>query len=417
MLRCPPHLATSSPVPGRYAAVRALIVEDHPFQRIAAETVLRQLGVEQIMAAENGAQAADILAREAVDLVLCDIDMPDGNGPELIAGLHRRGKQAFARTPPDWAWVSALASDILESNRMLAHEAGITHVHTLHKPLSTDAVDQILAHMRARQTSVASATPKWMPSDAQLLAATQSGADWTVMLQPQHDLATGRLAGAEALVRWRHPRHGLIPPDSFIPRLEALGAADPVFFFVAQQCLAAQRQLRDAGIAISIGVNASAQTLSRPGMVERLDGLVAAAGLPRSTLTIELTEGYAANDPLELSVTMNRLRLKGYGIAIDDFGVGNATPKLLADLPFTQLKLDRSFVSEVCGDDQRGAICRHMVALAGHLGMECVAEGVETEAQRAALQALHCTLGQGYLWSPPKPMHTFVSDAVEHASL
>ncbi|SCU74255.1 Signal transduction protein [Cupriavidus necator] len=403
-------------MPIRYARLRVLVVEDHPFQRVAAEGLLRHLGVQTLVSAESGTQAAEILAREPFDIVLCDIEMPGGNGPELIAELHRRGQRAFAGAAPVWVWVTALAEDILDSNRGLAHASGIPRVHALRKPLSRDAVEEILADALVRQPAGESAASAWSPDDAELVAATRSGTDLLVMLQPQHDIASGRLAGAEALVRWRHPEHGLVPPDIFIPRLEALDAADPVFFFVTHQCLAAQQRLRAAGIHITLGINASAQTLCRPGVLETFDALVAASGVPRQALTVELTEGYPVPDTLALSVALNRLRLLGYGVAIDDFGVGIATLKLLADLPFTQLKLDRSFVVDVDGHGQRAAICRNMINLARELGLECVAEGVETDAQRAALLALRCPLGQGYLWSAPKPAEVFVADAIDRAA-
>lgn len=402
-------------MPIRYASLRILVVEDHPLQRVVAEGLLHQLGVQAVVSAENGTQAAEILGRERFDVVFCDIEMPGGNGPELIAELHARGPRAFAGTPPTWVWVTALTEDILESNRGLAHAAGIARVHALRKPLSRDAVEEILSGALVHEPAGAAAAPARSPDDAELLAAARSGDGLLVMLQSQHDIASGRLAGAEALVRWRHPGHGLMQPDQFIPRLEALDAADPVFFFVAQQCLQAQQRLRAAGIEIPLSINASAQTLCRPGVVEQFDALVGISGVPRQTLTVELTEGHPVPDPLALSVAMNRLRLMGYGVAIDDFGVGIATLKLLADLPFTQLKLDRSFVAEIDHPGPRAAICRSMIGMALDLGLECVAEGVETDAQRGALVALRCPLGQGYLWSAPRPVEAFVADAIDRA--
>ncbi|ARP85107.1 EAL domain-containing response regulator [Bordetella genomosp. 9] len=399
-------------MPLRYANLRVLVVEDHPFQRLAAEALLHELGVRTVISAEGGVLAADILSSASFDVVLCDIQMPEGNGPELIAELHRRGQDAFVGIPPTWIWMSALAADILESHRALARAAGIARVHALRKPLSTEAVEEILSSTLTKQPTGETTAP-WVPDDAELLDAVQSAAGLTLMLQPQYELATGRLAGAEALVRWRHPEHGLVRPDVFIPRLETMDAADPVFFFVTRQCLAAQQRLRAASIDIKLGINASAQTLCRPGVLEQFDAMVAGSGLPPSVLAIELTEGYPVNNPLALSVTMNRLRLMGYGVAIDDFGIGIATLKLLADLPFTQMKLDRSFVSDVNGDNQRAAICRNMIALARDLGIECVAEGIETDPQRVALRALQCRFGQGYLWSAPKPVEAFVADAME----
>ncbi|KWR90227.1 EAL domain-containing response regulator [Cupriavidus sp. IDO] len=400
-------------MPSRYAALRILVVEDHPFQRVAAEGLLRRLGVRDLHSAANGCEAAALLAEHPFDVVICDIEMPGGNGPELIAELRQRGLHALPGPVPVWVWVTALADDILDSHRSLAFAAGFSHVHALHKPLAGDAIEEILADTLAlNQRTGAHAPRAEPPDDAELLAAVQTCEAFMVVLQPQFDIATNRMNGAEALIRWRHPTLGLIRPDDFIPRLEQLDAAAPIFFHVLEACLAAQQQLLAAGIEIPLGINASPQTLCQPGLLERLDERVGNSGVPRSLLTIELTEGFPISDTLALSVTLNRLRLLGYGVAIDDFGLGIATLKLLADLPFTQIKLDRSFVGNVADNDQRAAICRNMINMANDLGLECVAEGVETEIQRAALQTLHCGTGQGYLWSAPKPVDAFVADAI-----
>ncbi len=405
-------------MPDRYSALRVLVVEDHPFQRVAIESLVRKLGVCHVSLAENGRQAAQILEQDVFDVVCCDIEMPGGNGPELIADLHRRRGQALAGTPPVWVWMTALADDILDSHRALALELGIPHVYALRKPLTSDTIEHILAdallHNHAADAASTSQTP---PDDDTLLAAVRDADHaFSIVFQPQFDIATGALAGAEALCRWRHPTLGLIRPDLFIPRLEALDAADPILLLAVKRCLAVQATLISRGLSVPLGVNASAQTLCRPGLLEALDAMVAASGIPRARLTIELTEGYPVADTLALSVTLNRLRLLGYGVAIDDFGVGIATLKLLADLPFTQIKLDRSFVSSIDVQDQRAIICRNVVRLARELQLECVAEGIETEAQRAALQTLGCNIGQGYLWSPPLPADAFIADALARAA-
>jgi EAL domain-containing protein (putative c-di-GMP-specific phosphodiesterase class I) len=131
--------------------------------------------------------------------------------------------------------------------------------------------------------------------------------------------------------------------------------------------------------------------------------VVAASGVPRALLTLELTEEPSVRDPFALGIALNRLRLLGYRIAIDDFGIGIATLKLLADLPFTQMKVDKSFVSQMLAGNQRATICRSIIRLAKDLGMECVAEGVETPAQCVALHALGCDIGQGICGHRPSP--------------
>ncbi|RLK45109.1 EAL domain-containing response regulator [Cupriavidus plantarum] len=411
------------------AELRILVVDDDPFQRTVAADQLRALGIAQIDFAANGLEAADRLAATAFDAVLCDIEMPVANGPELVAELGRRGIHALAGPPPVWGWLTALPDDILDSHRDLVLALGFPRVHALHKPLERDALVPVIddAIVRHKDPPRHDSTPKpAAPDDAAILAAVlamrvadsvteaaDTGAGhFDIEWQPQFDIATGRIAGAEALCRWHHPTLGRVPPDVFIPRLEALDAADPILFLATERCLSVQQQLTAAGVDIPLGINASAQTLCRPGVLDRFEHMVATAGLPRRLLTVELTEGFPVADTVALSVALNRLRVMGYGVAIDDFGVGIATLKLLADLPFTQIKLDRSFVSSVNGNSQRAVICRNIIRLALDLGLECIAEGIETEAQRAALLALGCHLGQGYLWSRPLARDAFLARAL-----
>lgn len=409
------------------AELRILVVDDDPFQRTVAADLLRGLGIVHLDFAGNGLEAAERLAATAFDAVLCDIEMPVANGPELIAELGRGGASALAGPPPVWAWLTALADDILDSHRDLVHAIGFPRVHALHKPLQRDALVAVIddALVRHQDPPAAGAPPKpAAPDDAAILAAVLSlrvadsqpanpgAGHFDIEWQPQFDIATHRIAGAEALCRWHHPTLGRIAPDLFIPRLEALDAADPILFLATERCLAVQQRLMAAGMEIPLGVNASAQTLCRPGVLDRFERMVATAGLPRRLLTVELTEGFPVADTVALSVALNRLRVMGYGVAIDDFGVGIATLKLLADLPFTQIKLDRSFVSSVNAGSQRAVICRNIIRLALDLGLECIAEGIETEDQRATLQALGCHLGQGYLWSRPLPLDAFMARAL-----
>jgi EAL domain-containing protein (putative c-di-GMP-specific phosphodiesterase class I) len=397
----------------RYAGLSALVVDDHPFQLLAAEQLLTQFGVSDVHCAANGRAALDALATRKFDLVLCDIEMRGLNGPGMMDELTRRKDTAFAGAQPLWVWASTLQDDIIESHVNLADSVGLAHVRAVRKPISGAMLEEILqdALVRDLTAEVPEAAPS-QPDDRDLLAAMRTSGAIFIMLQPQFRIGSGALAGAEALCRWRHPALGLIRPELFIPRLEALGEADAIFQLAGQQCLAVQRLLLPRGVRIPLSINASAQTLCRPSVLDTFDAMVEASGMPRQLLIIELTEGYPVSDTRALSIALNRLRVLGYGVAIDDFGVGIATLKLLADLPFTQIKLDRSFVVAVPGNSQRAAICRNVINLARDLMLECVAEGIETPAQRDALQALGCDLGQGYLWSPALPPDMFVAETL-----
>ncbi len=392
--------------------MRALVIEDHPFQRFFAENKLRSLGVSDVESVSNGYEAIQALRQRGFDLVLCDIRMPDCNGPELIGKLLNLGRDAFSGSPPVWVWVSKMPSDVLESHKAMASGHVFPSVHALSKPLHTEALKHALRDaLDVAHRWQAGSSRQSEPTQQELRQLAANPQALRIMLQPQFDLVTGRLAGAEALCRWQHPRLGLLSADRFVQTMEDLDIADSLFFTITEQALSVGLKLLATGIRIPISINASAQTLCKPEVVTRFDVMADARAVPRELLTIELTEETSNRDPLGLSVALNRLRLLGYGVAIDDFGVGIATLKLLADLPFTQLKIDRSFVTDVVKDSQRAKICRSMIRLATDLGLECVAEGVESDAQRASLQGLGCDMGQGYLWSPAQPVERFMEMA------
>lgn len=249
------------------------------------------------------------------------------------------------------------------------------------------------------------------PTDDELFDLARHPMALTVLLQPQFQISNDRLRGAEALCRWQHPRLGLIGPDSFIQRLEELDVAEAIFLAVVERCLFAQQSLNAVGVVVPIGINASARTLCRPGLVDQFDTMVKESKIPAERFVIELTEAVTEYDFAALASSFNRLRFHGYSIAIDDFGIGIATLDLLADLPFTQVKVDKSFVDHILADTNRSRVCRSIIRLAKELGMDSVAEGVETREQLDVLQSLGCDLGQGYLWAPPEPIDEFLVTA------
>ncbi|CAJ0878288.1 EAL domain-containing response regulator [Ralstonia flatus] len=395
-----------------FAQLAVLVVDDHPVQRAAARQLLHTLGVQQILTACDGREALYLLQLCHVDLVLCDIDMPGMNGPELMEQMHLRGGQVFPRQAPVWAWVSAMDAPIVESHVSLADAIGLTRTHGVQKPLRPAHVLPLLEEAAARERDRAPAAPVGLPqfSDDELAALIHETPEQIeVVFQPQHDLASNQIAGAEALCRWMHPVHGRVSPAAFVPRLEALGLADGLFFHVLEHCVRVQHALAGYAHPVSIGVNASAQTLSRAGTIDRIEAIVREARIAPATIAIELTEDSPVPDAAQLTIALNRLRLLGHPLAIDDFGVGIATLKLLADLPFTILKIDRSFTAAVDQTSQRGVICRTMIELARSLQLECIAEGVETDAQRQTLRALGCATGQGYLWAAPLSVTAFLA--------
>lgn len=219
-----------------------------------------------------------------------------------------------------------------------------------------------------------------------------------VAYQPQFDLATGAVVGAEALMRWRHPSLGTIPPNVFIPIAEETGAIHRLTAWMLR------RASEDAAAwpePIPVSVNVSAIDLQSGEVPAMAIAALEATGLPASRFQVEITESaFLGVDPVVVE-SFNRLRARGITLALDDYGTGYASLGYLHRFPFSTLKIDKSFVDGVPGDADALVILRSVVVLARGLGLKTVAEGVETTEQRQSLQRLGCDIGQGYLFSPP----------------
>ncbi|WP_337997656.1 putative bifunctional diguanylate cyclase/phosphodiesterase [Oleispirillum naphthae] len=226
--------------------------------------------------------------------------------------------------------------------------------------------------------------------------------------QPQFRLADDALCGAEALARWRHPKRGIIPPDAFIPRAEKTGLIVPMGEHLLFDACRRVKTWLDAGLAaVPVAVNISGVQITSSPIVETVAAALADSGLPPELLKLEITESFAMRGTQGSIDRLHALRTLGVELAIDDFGTGYASLAYLRDLPVTIIKIDREFVHNV--PDHRGdcAIIEAIVAMAHGLGLMVVAEGVETEAQKAFLARSGCDIMQGYLGGHPAPHREF----------
>ncbi|MDX6223629.1 MAG: hypothetical protein QOE64_5, partial [Frankiales bacterium] len=232
-----------------------------------------------------------------------------------------------------------------------------------------------------------------------LQAAVRSG-ELRVCYQPQVDVVSGQIMGAEALVRWRRPS-GLVTPDRFIPAAEATGViVDIDRWVLAAACRQAQEWVTAGHTPLRIAVNISSRTLALPGFAEVVMAELELSGLAPDQLEIEITETLSLFQGDEAVRELSVLRRHGVHVAIDDFGTGYSNVGRLRELPVDRVKIDQSFVRDIAGADG-GAICSVIVGLARTLELDVIAEGVETAEQLAILGALGCAEYQGYLVSPP----------------
>jgi diguanylate cyclase (GGDEF)-like protein/PAS domain S-box-containing protein len=233
--------------------------------------------------------------------------------------------------------------------------------------------------------------------------------EFQLYYQPQVDLATGSVTGAEALLRWQHPDLGLVPPLEFIPVAEETGLILPLGEWIVEEAVRQARGWMEHNSgSFTVAVNFSARQFRQANLAETLHHLLVAAGMPPDRFEVEITESLLLSDRDRCLETLERLQSLGMRICVDDFGTGYSSLNYLANLPVHTLKIDRSFVGGLA-DPRQAAVTSAIIALAAGLGLKVVAEGVETEQQRSLLRERGCRLAQGYLFSRPVPAEHFTA--------
>jgi diguanylate cyclase (GGDEF)-like protein len=228
--------------------------------------------------------------------------------------------------------------------------------------------------------------------------------------QPKVDVATKALRGAEALVRWMHPERGLVPPNDFIPLAEENGLIVPLGEWVLRAACKQTKAWRQAGYEVPrVAVNVSSHQFRQRRLPETIAAALSETGALVADISVELTEGVIMENAKANVEALHQLKQMGLKLSIDDFGTGYSSLSYLNRFPLDELKIDRSFVIEIKGPEDRAAIIAAIIAMAHSLGLSVVAEGVETELQRAYLQAHACDEFQGYLVSKPVPAEDFAA--------
>ncbi len=228
--------------------------------------------------------------------------------------------------------------------------------------------------------------------------------EFVIYYQPQVDMESGGITGLEALIRWEHPRRGLVPPLEFIPLAEETGLIAPIGEWVLRTACRQNRAWQDAGLPpVRIAVNLSGRQFEQPGLVQTVAQVLAESGLAPRYLELEITESTAMRNVDYTARMLRELKGMGVRIAIDDFGTGYSSLGYLKRFPVDMLKIDQSFVRDLPDDENDAALAAGIIAMAHELKLEVIAEGVETEEQLAFLQRQRCDEMQGYLFSKPVP--------------
>jgi len=378
--------------------LRFLVAEDHDFQRRTLVRILASLGALEVFEAADGRAALHVLrdAGRTVDIIVCDLDMPEMDGMEFIRHVGEAGVQVSVILS------SALDRHLIASVETMTTAYGMNLLGAIEKPATPQKLRDLIARhgiMPARRKGApAAAFPV-----AEVLAGLRAG-QFEPFFQAKVEMATGRIVGAEALARWRHPERGIVSPGAFVGVLEAAGQADTLTWVMLEKSVAAARAWQEQGLTASVSVNLSLTSLSDPTLAERITDTVRREGLDARALILEITETAAMTDVGRCLENLARLRVKGFGLSIDDYGTGYSSMQQLARIPFTELKLDQSFVTNCAANAQHQAIIESSLDMARRLRLKTVAEGVETLADWTFLRDLGCEAGQGYFIAKPLPL-------------
>lgn len=383
-----------------------LVAEDHEFQRKALVLMLRGLGAQTILEAADGKSALEMFKdlRQPIDIIISDLDMPEMDGMQFIRHIGEAG------VPVSLMLFSALDRTLITSVETMTRAYGINLLGAIEKPATPTKLRNLIER---HGTIVAVAKKPPMEQMAlEDIAAGLAAGQFEPFLQPKVVLATSEVVGAEALVRWRHPERGLIPPAAFIPVLEASGMIDDLTWVMLDKSAAIIAQWRKAGLLYDISINLSLASLAEPTLGDRITDTVRRHGVEASSLILEVTETAAMSDVGHCLENLARLRMKGFGLSIDDYGTGYSSLQQLARVPYTELKIDQSFVTGASGQPRLMVMLESSMELAKKLGLTVVAEGVETRRDWNLLRDMGCHKAQGYFIAKPMPAGEF-SDWVD----
>ncbi|MFH1813921.1 MAG: EAL domain-containing response regulator [Pseudomonadota bacterium] len=378
--------------------MNVLIIDDDPFALTLLSQQLNELGMRGVQTCDSADGALTRLADRAehFDALFCDLNMPGMDGIEFLRHL--------AQTDYCGGLVLISGEDqrILDTVGRLASARALKLWGALHKPFGLDALKAVLdSALTSSGDTRASAQGALYPADA-LLQAIDDG-QLVNHYQPKVDFATASVVGVETLVRWKHPADGLVFPDQFIGTAEAHGLIDRLTHAVLSRALCDAAQWNGLGQTLRVAVNVSMDNLVALDFPDEVARAAQIAGVPISQLVLEVTESQLMRDPLALLDIVARLRLKRIGLSIDDFGTGFSSLVQLRDIPFDELKLDRSFVHGASTSTSMMAILRANLGMARQLGLRTVAEGVETREDWDCLRQLRCDVAQGYFIARPMP--------------
>ncbi len=373
------------------AATRILILDDDPFILKLLQRMLANLGFSSVSSYENGEDALKLLddAVARPDLILLDLNMPGMDGIEFVRHLVERQYSGSL------ILVSGEDERMLRTTEKLVQAHQIPILGYLQKPVQPEGLRALLMKLDLPSSRREDQRGTRKHYDAEAIRAAIESGELISHYQPKVRVATGAVAGVETLVRWRHPTDDVIYPDQFIGEAEKHGLISQLTQVVLKQAFFQARAWQKAGYELKVAVNVAMDNLTSLDFQDAVVKLAAEAEILPGKIVLEITESQLMGDVRVSLEILTRLRLKRFHLSIDDFGTGHSSLAQLRDIPFDELKIDQGFVHCASENETLRAIYDASLALARQLGMEAVAEGVESREDWELLRQTGCDLAQG----------------------
>jgi EAL domain-containing protein (putative c-di-GMP-specific phosphodiesterase class I) len=384
------------------AHLHFLVAEADMAQRRSLVELLGQIGASRVTDVPDGQLAMQSLQAgiaPAVNVAIVDLALPGMDGLELIRALGSAGN------PVRLIVTGAQPAGLLFSVETLAQAYGVELLGTISKPVTAVKLKPLLENYTPLAGGAGRAEgPRF---SFQEIGIGLQKRQFEPFFQPKIELATGQVKGLEAFARWRHPEHGVLGPGAFMGALEENGRVDFLDWSMIEMSVQQCRAFHDQGIPISISLNIAPETLANPAFVRQLTACIGRHKVMPDYLSFEMSESAVLNTDPDFIERLVRLRMMGFGLAIDDYGTGRSNLQLLARIPFTELKIDRSFVDGASKRRPLGTVLKSCLGLAHSLDRMSVAVGVETRQDWDFLQGLGCTYAQGYHIANPMEAAAF----------
>ncbi|MEX3072367.1 EAL domain-containing protein [Vibrio alginolyticus] len=386
----------------RYSDVTVLIVDDSKSQREYMAQQCRDIGAKKILTAENGRRALDIIAEneEGFDILICDLEMPDLDGIELI---HILGAQ---KSRSGLIIVSGHEKSLITAAKVMAQGEGLQVLGTMQKPIPDKRLKAIFRlHRIQKNKEISRSVSQKKDEHISVAEAKEAIANNRLVLhfQPKINMQHMVLSGVEALVRLRGEDGAIIYPNRFISVMERHNLIDDLTYEVINQALVQHKRWCALGRDINISINISTKSFENEEFCQRVMTLIRKSGTSAKSLTFEVTETAVVQNLSKALAVLARLKLFGCKLSIDDYGAGYSSVKQLSNIPFDELKIDRSLIDGVTRTPKLQIIFDSTLSMCNKLGLSVVAEGIEKKSDWDYLQRNGCHVCQGYFVSKPLP--------------